>query len=209
MKNALLLLGLCVAFVSCADDDSQTTNNQDPVGANPENPSTPGGGDNKVLMLRVDNVTGAFEGGKELTFDAASTFTIGYEYESPADFGSVKLLYHELEEPLFDGTIHWAGTGEMSYPATLDGVDSFETLDEELAMPAMSAFHTVDYGAEGEGPQTNQPDHQLIWDAIDNLELVKEYREANPEAKISLFLYTPSVGIGNPEEWDWFVILKN
>ena len=53
------------------------------------------------------------------------------------------------------------------------------------------------------------PDHQSIWAAIDNLETVKNYRESNPEVKISLFLYTPSVGIGNPEEWDWFVILKN
>src|SRR5688572_13583353 len=103
MKNALLLLGLCVAFVSCADDDNQQTNEPDPVqGTNPENPSTPGGGDNKVLLLRVDNVTGAFEGGKELTFDAATTFTIGYDYVSPADFGSVKLLYDELDEPFFD-----------------------------------------------------------------------------------------------------------
>jgi hypothetical protein len=209
MKNALLLLGLCVAFVSCADDDSQATNNPDPIGANPENPANPGGGDNKVLMLRVDNVTGAFEGGKELTFEAANTFTISSDYVSPGDFGSIKLKYDELDATFFDGTIHWMGLGEMSYPESLDGVDAFVTLEEELAMPALSAFHTVEYGSEGEGLQTNEPDHQVIWDAIDDLELVKEYREANPEAKISLFLYTPSVGIGNPEEWDWFVILKN
>jgi hypothetical protein len=48
-----------------------------------------------------------------------------------------------------------------------------------------------------------------IWNAIDNLEKVSNYRSVNTESNIHLFLYTPSVGDGDPKEWDWFVILKN
>ena len=101
------------------------------------------------------------------------------------------------------------GLGEMSYPETIDSAESFVTLDEALEMPELADFYEVVPGESEEGLQSMDPDHQAIWAAIDNLEAVKNYRESNPEAKISLFLYTPSVGIGNPEEWDWFVILKN
>lgn len=146
---------------------------------------------------------------RNLLFDAASTFTIATDYVAPGDFGSVTLRYDELDAPLFDGTIVWAGSGAMSYPASLDSADSFATLEETLEMPELDDFHEVTLGEDEEGLQSMDPDHQSIWAAIDNLEAVKNYRESNPEAKISLFLYTPSVGIGNPEEWDWFVILKN
>jgi len=211
MKNALLLLGLCMAFASCSEDENQPLDNTNPVTTeNPENPANPGGGDNNVLLLQVDATTYAFEGGKELTFDAASTFTIATDYVSPGDFGSVKLRYDELDATIFDGTITWMGFGERSYPETIDAAESFTTLDEALAMPELSQFYEVELGeSEGEGLQSMDPDLQALWGAIDNLEAVKDYREINPDAKIGLFLYTPSVGIGNPEEWDWFVILKN
>ena len=210
MKNALLLLGLCVTLASCSEDENQPLDNTDPqTTESPENPANPGGGDNNVLLLQVDATTFAFEGGKELTFDTASTFTIATDYVAPGDFGSVKLRYDELDATLFDGTITWMGLGEMSYPETIDSAESFVTLDEALEMPELADFYEVVPGESEEGLQSMDPDHQAIWAAIDNLEAVKNYRESNPEAKISLFLYTPSVGIGNPEEWDWFVILKN
>lgn len=183
----------------------------DPVTlTNPVNPANPEGGENKVLLLKVDAVTGVFEGGKELTFEAASTFTITTDYVAPGDFGSVKLIYDELDAAIFDGTIHWMGLGEMNYPENIDGPNSFDILEQPLPMPASTDFYEVEYGdGEGGGLQGMEPDHQVLWDAIKNLEVVKEYRNSNPGAKISLFLYTPSVGIGNPEEWDWFIILKN
>lgn len=206
MKKIILSVSLLALLASCSGDDANSPVNQQPETTfSTENPANPGGGENKVLMLRVDHDTFAFEGGKELTFDAASTFTIASEYVSPGDFGSVTLLYDELDQPLFDGTIIWMGLGEMSFPSALDAADSFATIEDGVVQPELSQFEEIEY-AEGD---FGEPDHQSIWTAIKNIELVKEYRDANPEAKVSLFLYAPSVGIGNPAEWDWFVILKN
>ena len=207
MKRIILSVSLLALMASCSGNDSGTPVNQQPHAAQAtQNPANPEGGENKVLMLKVDLTTYVFEGGKEFTFDAASTFTIGYEYMPPGDFGSIALYYSELEQPLFDGTIVWAGLGEMSFPSALDAPESFTITEDGVIQPELSGFETIEYteGGIGEGP-----DHQSIWAAIDNLQLVKEYREANPDAKVSLFLYTPSVGIGDPAEWDWFVILKN
>ena len=52
-------------------------------------------------------------------------------------------------------------------------------------------------------------DYSSIWNSISNLEIVNNYLNTNPNGKINLFLYTPSVGIGNPADWDWYIILKN
>lgn len=211
MKNKILAMGLCAfLMMSCSEDnDNGTINTQPVVSENPENPSNPGGGDNKVLMLKVDLLTHAFEGGKEFTFDAANTFTIETEYVSPGDFGSIKLKYDELDATLFDGSIHWDGLGQMSYPENLDPVNSFAVMDNEVVMPEISSFHTVQYIEGNEGEGIVAPDHQSIWHAINHLQLVEDFRASNPQAKIQLFLYTPSVGIGDPADWDWFVILKN
>ena len=48
-----------------------------------------------------------------------------------------------------------------------------------------------------------------IWNSINNLEVVSDYLDSNPNGKINLFLYTPGVGIGDPAYWDWYVFLKN
>jgi len=195
MKNKILVMGLGLLLVACSDETTA------PVEKVKEN---------KVLMLKVDLLTSAFEGGKELTFDEASAFTIGVDYESPGDFGGIKLKYQELNAPLFEGTIHWMGRGEMSYPE-IDTPQSFATVDSAVALPAESMLEVVQYLDPAmpldEWPYL--PEYATLWDAVDNLKLVKDYRAANPNSKVNFFLYTPSVGVGNPEHWDWFIILKN
>lgn len=201
MKKRILFLGLVLGmfFTSCSDDNATTVDdNPDPVNGN------------KVLMLKVDLLTNAFEGGKELTFEEAESFTISPEYVSPGDFGSIKLKYEETGETIFDGTIVWNGLGEMSYPQALDAPNAFPVMDNELETPELSDFEVVEYAGEGEiGFPLMSIDHEAIWESINHLQQVEDYRTSNPDAKIRLFLYAPSVGIGNPEEWDWFVILKN
>mgnify|MGYP000969595327 CR=1 FL=1 len=211
MKNKFLSMGLCAfMMMGCSEENENgTVNTQPVVSENPEIPSNPDGGDNKVLMLKVDLLTHAFEGGKVFTFEAADTFTIAAEYMAPADFGSIKLKYNELDAAFFDGEIHWMGLGQMTYPENLDPATSFAVLDYAVEMPEISAFHTVEYIEGNEGEGIVAPDHQSIWYSINHLQLVKDFRESNPQAKVQLFLYTPSVGIGDPAEWDWFVILKN
>ena len=200
MKKTILLFGLSMMLFSCAEDDAATV-----AAPNPE--AVTG---NKVLLLKVDALTNAFEGGKELEYPEADGFTIDYDYLSPSDFGGIRLSYSEVNLPIFDGTIHWMGLGQRNYPESLDGADAFVTVEEPAALPASTDFEFGEYVEEAEGfVGEEMADVQSLWNSIDNLAQVKAYRQSNPGAKIHLFLYTPSVGVGNPTEWDWYVIIKN
>lgn len=197
MKNKILLMGLCLSVMACSDDNSAAVI-EDPQSGN------------KVVLLKVDATDFTFEGGKILSFEDASTFTIAHEYNLPGDFGSIKLKYEELDAPIFDGDIHWMGLGGMHYPESIDPVSSFESIASAVPMPDESLRELVlydEYVPVDEWPYA--ANYTALWDAVDNLKIVKDYREANPNAKVHFFLYTPSVGSGNPDDWDWFVILKN
>ncbi|GGB85774.1 hypothetical protein GCM10007424_27330 [Flavobacterium suaedae] len=193
MKNFILSLGLVALLASCSSDDSNPVQ---------ETPTA-----NKVVMLKVDLETNVFEGGKELTFPEANSFTISTIYNEPGDFGDITLKYEEVNETIFAGDIVWMGLGEMTYPETLNTADDFLSVDETVAFPMEDNFQIIEYSEYNYYPESI--DYSAIWGAIDNLQIVQEYRDSNPDSKINLFLYTPSVGVGNPAEWDWYVILKN
>ncbi len=185
---ALLLLGL---NTSCTDDNSNTDNNLE----------------NKVALLKVDYLTNTFEGGTELNFDPSISFTIYSVYNPPGDFGDIQLYYQELDELLFDGTIIWMGLGERSYPSSLMDPNDFSTIDSALQIPDTADFEKVMYAQYAFYPDSIN--YTGIWTAIDQLEIVSNYRSSNPNEAIHLFLYTPSVGIGDPADWDWYVIISN
>ena len=157
----------------------------------------------QVLMLKVDYTTNRFEGGTEFHFSpSADDFTIENEYKEPGDFGYVKLRYKELTEPLFEGTIHWMGLGEMSYPEKLEPADMFDrVLTEDFVYP-VNGFEDVF------NPQNLDLEYDDAWLAVQNLVKAREYLRAKPSQKVKLFLYTPSVGVGNPEDWCWIIYLK-
>ena len=162
---------------------------------------------NKVLLLKVDMTTNTFEGGRELIFPQTMGYTLTTSYNEPGDFGDVALMYEEAGANIFTGIIVWAGLGQMTYPEDLYENTFFATLITPVAMPAAEEFELVDYSENAYYPETI--DYDAIWDAVDDLSLVKQYRIANPNSKINLFLYTPSVGVGDPAEWDWYLIFKN
>lgn len=198
MKKIVTLLGLCVLSFACNSEDPDTVNDPLNDDVNIEN---------KVLLLQVDFETNTFEGGKELIFPEASEFTISHIYNSPGDFGDITLKYAEVDQTLFAGGIVWMGLGEMTFPESIDPADGFQTIENAVPQPAEDGFSIVNYGPEFEFQ--DQPNYDAIWDAVENLVAVEDYRNSNPDAKVHLFLYTPSVGIGNPADWNWFVILKN
>lgn len=189
----LFLLLLPLLAYSCFED------NDDNIPAEPYQ--------NKVALLKVDYLTHTFEGGQELAFNSSSGFTISSEYVVPSDFGSVKLVYEELEETLFEGTIVWLGLGERTYPETLLGTEDFTNIAEPVAMPSETMFQNVMYYESAFYPE--DLDYTSLWHSIANLKIVESYRNSNPNAKVNVFLYTPSVGLGNPADWDYYVILKN
>jgi hypothetical protein len=194
MKKLLLSSLIMGLMIFCSKNDEQIIEKETVVA-------------NKVLLLQVDYTSNTFEGGTELAFSPADSFTISSTYQAPGDFGSVQLYYEELQEKIFDGTIFWMGTGSMTYPTSIDSANTFITLPNNLPQPADSVFAPVMYDELAYYPDTIA--YAQIWNAIDNLEKVSNYRSVNTESNIHLFLYTPSVGDGDPKEWDWFVILKN
>jgi hypothetical protein len=190
MKKIVCIL-LAIFIASCNNDDDAT--NQNEV--------------NKVVLLKVDFLTNEFEGGKELEFQTAENFTITSNYVSPGDFGGIQLFYSELDQKIFQGTIIWSGSGTRSYPENMDLPNDFATINENLELPNADVFEPVMYEEFAYYPEPI--DYAGIWNSIRNLEVVKNYRDSNPQGKINLFLYTPSVGLGSAAEMDWYIYIKN
>lgn len=171
MRQIISIFLLFVMF-SCSEDNVKIPDAMD---------------QSKVLMLKVDYKTGAFEAGTEIFIDEpVSDFDITTTYQSPGDFGGIQLYSANSNTLLFDGTIIWMGLGVMNYPANLQDSNSFETLTESVAMPDENLFSKVMYDEFAFYPE--DMDVTSIWSAIDNLAIVKTYRENNLEAKIQVFL---------------------
>lgn len=159
----------------------------------------------RIALLQVDYLTNVFEGGAELMFsvdkDSLDTIPIQVDYKSPGDFGNITLYYQPTDEMIFDGGVIWMGTGQINYPKNFMSDEEFDVLETPMELPDVSEFQIIFYNL------SDSPiDYASIWSAINNLEIVEDYLKYNK--KIGLFLYTPSVGVGNPAEWDWFVILN-
>ncbi|TXD82066.1 hypothetical protein ESY86_17695 [Subsaximicrobium wynnwilliamsii] len=192
MKPITFILMLALLF-SCSEDATEAIDDLQ---------------ESDVLMLKVDFTTHAFEGGTQIVVaEPSSDFDITSSYQAPGDFGGIQLYSANSNTLLFDGTIIWMGLGLMEYPASIKPASSFETLEEALPLPSAEAFSKVMYDEYAYYPE--DMNLATIWSAIDKLAVVKDFRQSNPEAKIQLFLYTPSVGIGDPADWDWMLFLKN
>ena len=161
-------------------------------------------GVSKVLVLKVDYLTNKFEGGTELTFTKSSpNFNIQPIYISPGDFGNISMMYQDINELLFDGSIVWMGKGYIKYPRNFIPANRFEiVLTSDYVIPK-NGFENVF------NPNNTNYDYSPIWSSVQSLIKVREYLRSNPNSTAKLFLYTPSVGAGNPEDWDWIIFLKN
>jgi len=212
MKLKITLLLISLFALGCSNDETfdgtqpnAFQNSNRPAANNIKNnvPTS----QNKVLLLKVDYLTQAFEGGRELVYPNHPDFNLAYNYEPAGDFGSMTLLYADVGQPIFSGTIIWMGLGGMQYPQSLSPASSFATTGN-LPMPSTNDFLVID-AQQNAGFYPDPVPFSPIWDAVKNLQLVHQYRASNPNAPVRLFVYTPSVGVGNPEDWDYFVVLKN
>ena len=57
-------------------------------------------------------------------------------------------------------------------------------------------------------PNDLELNYEKAWGAVQGLAITREFLKANPNQKVKMFLYTPSVGVGNPEDWFWVIYLK-
>jgi len=190
MKSKIIsILAIVFLMISCSKE-KETEN------CNPKNNGS------KVLMLKVDYVTNKFEEGKEFIFsDSSSTFTISKDYKSPSDFGYLKYNFQELSEPLFDGTIVWMGLGEINFPKDLLPQDKFKRVETNDYVTPKSGFENI-------FDSPNPYDFNVPWLSVQSLVKVREYLKSNPNASVKIFLYMPSVGSGDPLDWDYIIFMK-
>lgn len=176
------------------------------IGCESDKPSIKKDQINDVLMLKVDYTSNVFEGGKEFDFSRQSdSFTIVNEYKAPGDFGSVKLVYEEINEVLFFGEIHWMGLGKMKFPVKLQPSDEFIFVDTEDYVTPANGFENV---FDPNMQRGKNFDYGKVWASVQNLAKVREYLGSAPGQTVKIFLYTPSVGAGNPADWDWIIYLR-
>ncbi|MDR2057624.1 MAG: T9SS type A sorting domain-containing protein [Dysgonamonadaceae bacterium] len=156
----------------------------------------------EVLLLKVDYTTNQFEGGHKPEFmQLPETFTLRTEYEEPGDFGWIKVYFSELDELLFHGDIVWGGCGDIIYPATWLNADEFEyVLTEDYIIPS-NGFENIF------NPEEKDYDYTLPWSVVQGIVDVRQMLAANPRQRVKLFLYTPSVGAGDPADWKWIIFL--
>jgi len=187
MKAKLILFLIVSLFASCSTEYMNIDKDQS----------------NQVLLLKVGYISNKFEGGTILNFPTEKdSFSIVVDYKAPGDFGNILLTYKELNMPLFSGSIIWMGTGEMSFPAKLSPKDKFKAvLTNDYIIP-VNGFENVF------NPGEVEYDYNKVWRSIQNLTIVRRFLQTNPRQTIKLFLYTPSVGIGNPDDWYWVVFVK-
>jgi hypothetical protein len=156
----------------------------------------------EVLLLKVDYTTNRFEGGQKLQFaPSPGTFTVRTELKDASDYGWIKVYFAEIDELLFYGDIIWLGCGDIIYPATWLNADEFERVAQRDYITPSNGFENI-FDPFGE-----DYDYTPAWSAIQSLLEVRQILETNPLQQVKLFLYTPSVGMGNPADWKWIIFL--
>ena len=188
MKKISFLIFTAFLVVSCSNEQPEPQHNTN------------------ILMLKVDFLTNTFEGGYEFNFkNAPDEFTLSVDYQPAADLGYIKLYYDEIDELLFNGTMVWrGGCGQIDYPANLLPASAFDVVS-----PVRGDGVASD-GFEKILAENNLTDAtcDAVWANIKDLSKVVDYLHENPGQKIRIFLYTPSVGRGNPADWDWILFLE-
>lgn len=155
-----------------------------------------------MALLKVDYQTHQFEGGKvfQLAKYQGQDIPVQINYKAPGDFGNITLLYAPTGDSLFDGSIIWSGKGEMRFPALSNNFSSVTT-----AQPAPDSNHVQIISPNMFFAQEHY-DLPGAWNGISKLLVTKQFlQQAN--VRIGLFLYTPSVGVGDPADWDYFWVL--
>jgi len=158
-----------------------------------------------ILICKVDYLTYQYRGFYAMNVsgkvDNDSLIPIISQYVAPGDFGSIKLYYNTTKNLLLDGTIIWMGSGVLSFPETFRaGLPETEGLPypgkSRIALLGDDGVYSVDAGSESS--------LQHIWQSISHQKEFQHYYE-NSSKKIAIYLYTPSVGVGNPAEWYYLV----
>lgn len=159
-----------------------------------------------MVMLQVDHETYAFEGGHEQQFFRADpnidSIPLMMHYTPPGDFGGVGIYYSPTGETVFAGSIIWMGLGKMEHPKSLKPADQYHLSRTPAQMPDSADIQFLHHVRE---PNHGNIDYKQIWNSIKHLQITRQYMEKG--ATVAIYKYTPSVGIGDPKDWNYMVFL--
>lgn len=167
-------------------------------------PQSPGGVTATDLIgIQIDFQTGAVEGGAyyaniDLSY-AADSLPIGLKSYTPAgDFGNIQWEWKPSQELLFNGDIVWMGLGTRIVPEWLIAPEDLGWNSTPAAAPDSAQQQWL-----AKKWNENLPiDGSKLWSESLHLPCFHNRREDLP---IAIYLYTPSVGIGDPNTWKYWI----
>jgi hypothetical protein len=155
-----------------------------------------------VFAYMIDYTTNEFLGGYKLVLPLSiDSLRPVCEYDPPGDFGSVAWYDRNTDAKLFAGTIVWMGKGDVTFPEKTDPPASFV----KLGFPSKTPRFISLYHDEYDEMINLEVDYPSIWNAIKYFQDTSWVSDHTPAY---VYLYRPSVGAGNPEDWYWIVFLK-
>ena len=172
------------------------------------------GCDSNILIMKVDYQTFQYEGYTTVNVDSVSDFsdTIPFlaTYCPPGDFGYIKLFYENPNHLLFYGSIIWSGCGNLYFPTSFMELPAQTT---GLPFPGNDKICLIDYtGAQQSLPWdsgiVDETMMENVWVTISKQPEFLHYYSKTSK-KVAVFLYTPSVGGGNPADWDFIIFVMN
>lgn len=160
-----------------------------------------------ILISKVDYLTFRYKGFYALNvtnkLNSGNEIPFVSQYQAPGDFGYIKLFYRNTDNLLMDGSIVWNGCGELNFP------DSFRAglpMDNGLPYPGQSRISFINDGGHYE-TVTDERDLQYIWQSVSRQKEFQHYY-GNSSKKVAVYLYTPSVGIGDPADAYYLVFTE-
>ena len=143
------------------------------------------------------NVQNPVSSGNEIPFVA--------QYQAPGDFGWFKLFYQNTDNLLAYGSIVWMGCGELEFP---ESFRAGQKLNSGLPYPGQSKIAYINDGGQYCTVDAAQEvGLQRIWQTLSKQEEFQHYYN-NSHKKVAVYLYTPSMGIGDPADWYYLVFTE-
>lgn len=150
-----------------------------------------------ILISKVDYMTYQYKGFYALNVsgktDADAFIPIVSEYQSPGDFGFIRLYYRNTGNLLLDGTIIWDGCGQLLFPGSFRaGLPE----KEALPFPGVDLFRRLD--TAGRYIETvDEKEMRHIWQSVSQQKEFRHYY-GNSRKQVTVYLYGPSVGMFDP-----------
>jgi len=160
-----------------------------------------------ILISKVDYQTFQYKGFYALNVSGKTNdgelIPIISEYQSPGDFGYIKLYYRNTGNLLVDGTIVWSGCGQLAFP------EPFRAgLPVKEAIPFPGIEHFARLGEDGQYTETvNEWEMKHIWQSVSYQKEFQHYF-GNATKKAAVYLYAPRVGLFDPYEAYYLVFVE-